>query len=184
VQTALVVGPGGEEIFVDKFGRVKVQFHWDREGKMDENSSCWPRVSQPWAGKGWGGVSIPRIGHEVVVSFLEGDPDQPIIVGRVYNGEQMPPYALPGGGVVSGMKSQTHKASGYNEIAMDDTAGKEQITIHGQYDMNTKVEHDCKLDAGNIIEEQAPTHIKLTCGGSFILMVLRRQCAAAVGRTE
>jgi type VI secretion system secreted protein VgrG len=142
VQTAVVVGPGGEEIFVDKYGRVKVQFFWDREGKRDENSSCWLRVSQPWAGKGWGGVSIPRIGQEVIVSFLEGDPDQPIIVGRVYNGEQMPPYGLPGSGVVSGLKSQTHKGSGYNELSMDDTAGKEKITIHGQYDMNTTVEHD------------------------------------------
>ncbi len=142
VQTAVVVGPAGEEIFVDKYGRVKVHFFWDREGKRDENSSCWLRVSQPWAGKGWGGVSIPRIGQEVIVSFMEGDPDQPIIVGRVYNGEQMPPYTLPAGGVVSGLKSQTHKGSGYNELSMDDTAGKEKITIHGQYDMNTTVEHD------------------------------------------
>jgi type VI secretion system secreted protein VgrG len=142
VQTAVVVGPAGEEIFVDKYGRVKVQFFWDREGKRNENSSCWLRVSQPWAGKGWGGVSIPRIGQEVIVSFMEGDPDQPIIVGRVYNGEQMPPYAFPAGGVVSGLKSQTHKGVGYNELSMDDTAGKEKITIHGQYDLNTTVEHD------------------------------------------
>ena len=142
VQTAVVVGPAGEEIFVDKYGRVKVQFFWDREGKRDENSSCWLRVSQPWAGKGWGGVSIPRIGQEVIVSFMEGDPDQPIIVGRVYNGEQMPPYAFPAGGVVSGLKSQTHKGTGFNELSMDDTAGKEKITIHGQYDLNTTIEHD------------------------------------------
>jgi type VI secretion system secreted protein VgrG len=142
VQPAVVVGPAGEEIFVDKYGRVKVQFFWDREGKRDENSSCWLRVSQPWAGKGWGGVSIPRIGQEVIISFVEGDPDQPIIVGRVYNGEQMPPYAFPAGGVVSGLKSQTHKGKGSNELSMDDTAGKEKITIHGQYDMNTTVEHD------------------------------------------
>src|SRR5262249_33874670 len=141
-QTAIVVGPAGEEIYVDKYGRVKVQFHWDREGKRDENSSCWIRVSQPWAGKGWGGISIPRIGQEVIVSFMEGDPDQPIIVGRVYNGEQMPPYAFPAGGVVSGLKSQTHKGVGYNELSMDDTAGKEKITIHGQYDLNTTIEHD------------------------------------------
>jgi type VI secretion system secreted protein VgrG len=142
VQTAVVVGPGGEEIFVDKYGRVKVQFHWDREGKHNENSSCWIRVSQPWAGKGWGGVSIPRIGQEVIVSFVEGDPDRPIITGRVYNAGQMPPYGLPAGGVVSGLKSQTHKGTGYNELSMDDTAGKEKITIHGQYDMNSTIEHD------------------------------------------
>jgi type VI secretion system secreted protein VgrG len=170
VQTAVVVGPAGEEIFVDRHGRVKVQFFWDREGKRDENSSCWLRVSQPWAGKGWGGVSIPRIGQEVIVSFMEGDPDRPIIVGRVYNGEQMPPYAFPAGGVVSGLKSQTHKGAGYNELSMDDTAGKEKFTIHGQYDMNTKIEHDYKLDAGNVIEEQAPTHIMLSCGGSYMLI--------------
>ena len=91
-QTAVVVGPGGEEIYTDKYGRVKVQFHWDREGKKNENSSCWIRVSHPWAGQGWGAISIPRIGQEVIVDFLEGDPDQPIIVGRVYNAEQMPPF--------------------------------------------------------------------------------------------
>src|SRR3954467_15647957 len=94
-QTAVVVGPGGEEIYTDKYGRVKVQFHWDRGGKKEEDSSCWIRVSRPWAGKGWGTISNPRIGQEVIVDFLEGDPDQPIITGRVYNAEQMPPYDLP-----------------------------------------------------------------------------------------
>ncbi|MEJ8845046.1 type VI secretion system Vgr family protein [Variovorax rhizosphaerae] len=141
-QCAIVVGKSGEEIWTDKYGRVKVQFHWDRYGKRDENSSCWIRVSQPWAGKGWGSVSIPRIGQEVIVDFLEGDPDQPIIVGRFYNGESMPPYNLPGDAVVSGLKTNTHKGKGYNEMSMNDTAGKEGITIHGQYDMNTTVEHD------------------------------------------
>ena len=141
-QTAIVVGPAGEEIYTDKYGRVKVQFHWDREGKRDENSSCWIRVSQPWAGKGWGGISIPRIGQEVIVDFLEGDPDRPIITGRVYNAESMPPYGLPAGMVISGIKSQTHKGQGYNELNMDDTAGKEKINIHAQYDMITTVEHD------------------------------------------
>ena len=95
-QTAVVVGPGGEEIYTDKYGRVKVQFHWDREGKKNENSSCWMRVSHPWAGQGWGAISIPRIGQEVIVDFLEGDPDRPIIVGRVYNAEQMPPFGHAG----------------------------------------------------------------------------------------
>ena len=141
-QTAVVTGPAGEEIYCDKHGRVKVQFHWDRYGKRDENSSCWMRVSQPWAGKDWGTVSIPRIGQEVIVDFLEGDPDQPLIIGRVYNGDNMPPYVLPGAAVVSGIKTKTHKGAGYNEISADDTAGKEKITIHGQYDMNTTVEHD------------------------------------------
>ena len=137
-QTAVVVGPAGEEIYKDDHERVKVQFHWDRYGKRNEDSSCWIRVSQPWAGKGWGSMSTPRIGQEVIIDFLEGDPDQPIITGRVYNAENMPPH----GGVVSGLKSNTHKGSGYNEMTMDDTAGKEKITIHGQYDMNTTVEHD------------------------------------------
>ena len=141
-QTAIVTGPAGEEIFTDKYGRVKVQFHWDRRGQRNETSSCWIRVSQPWAGKGWGGVSIPRIGQEVVVDFVEGDPDQPLITGRVYNAEQMPPYGLPAAAVISGIKSKTHKGAGYNEMSMDDTAGKEMITIHGQYDMATTIEHD------------------------------------------
>jgi type VI secretion system secreted protein VgrG len=141
-QTAVVVGPSGDEIYTDKYGRVKVQFHWDRYGKKNENSSCWVRPSHPWAGKNWGMVAIPRMGQEVIVDFLEGDPDQPIITGRVYNAEQMPPYGLPAGGVVSGIKSKTHRGSGYNEMSMDDTVGKEKVTIHGQYDMNSTIEHD------------------------------------------
>ena len=96
VQTAIVVGPQGQEIFTDKYGRVKVQFHWDREGQADADSSCWLRVGTPWAGKQWGVIHIPRIGQEVIVQFLEGDPDNPIIVGSVYNAGSMPPYTLPG----------------------------------------------------------------------------------------
>jgi type VI secretion system secreted protein VgrG len=148
-QTAVVVGPSGEEIHTEKNGQVKVQFHWDRLGQQDENSSCWIRVSHPWAGKGWGSVSIPRIGQEVIVDFLEGDPDRPIITGRVYNAEAMPPYGLPDAGVVSGVKSATHKGSGYNEMSMNDTAGKEKVTIHAQYDMGTTVEHDDSLTVHN-----------------------------------
>ena len=141
-QTAVVVGPAGDEIYTDKYGRVKVQFHWDRYGQKDENSSCWIRVSSPWAGKGWGGVSTPRIGQEVIVDFLEGDPDQPIITGRVYNAEQTPPFGFPAGAVISGVKSNTHKGSGNNEMSLDDTAGKERVFIHGQYNMDTVIEHD------------------------------------------
>ncbi|AKJ29569.1 type VI secretion system Vgr family protein [Caldimonas brevitalea] len=139
-QTAVVVGPAGEEIYTDEQGRVKVQFHWDRYSKGDENSSCWIRVSHPWAGKGWGAVSIPRIGQEVVVDFLEGDPDRPLITGRVYNAELMPPFAAPG--MVSGMKSQTHKGAGFNEISMNDTAGKELMNIHAQFDQATTVQNN------------------------------------------
>jgi type VI secretion system secreted protein VgrG len=140
-QTAIVVGPSGEEIHTDAHARVKVHFHWDRHGEPNENASCFIRVSQPWAGKGWGSMATPRIGQEVIVEFLEGDPDRPIITGRVYNGETKPPYAA-GNGVVSGMKSNTHKGTGFNEMSLDDTAGKEKITIHAQYDMNTTVQHD------------------------------------------
>ncbi|HEY1305501.1 MAG TPA: type VI secretion system tip protein TssI/VgrG [Vicinamibacterales bacterium] len=141
-QTAVVVGPAGDQIYTDKYGRVKVQFHWDRYGKKDQNSSCWIRVSSPWAGKGWGSVATPRIGQEVIVDFLEGDPDQPIIIGRVYNAEQPPPFGFPAGAVISGTKSDTHKGSGYNEMSLDDTAGKERVFVHGQYNMDTVVEHD------------------------------------------
>jgi len=142
VQNALVTGPPGEEIFTDKYGRVKVQFYWDREGKKDANSSCWLRVGTLWAGKGWGGINIPRIGHEVIVAFVEGNPDEPVIVGSVYNRDTMPANTLPDKKVVCGLKSNTHKGKGYNEISMDDTAGKEVIKTHAQYDMDTKVEHD------------------------------------------
>lgn len=148
-QTAFVVGPSGEEIYTDSHGRVKVQFHWDREGTRDEKSSLWIRVSHPWAGKGWGAVSIPRIGQEVIVDFLEGDPDRPIITGRVYNAEAMPPYGLPDDGVVSGIKSDTHKGSGYNEISMNDTAGKEKVTIHAQKDLNATILNDETNTVGN-----------------------------------
>jgi type VI secretion system secreted protein VgrG len=141
-QTAVVVGPSGDEIYTDEYGRVKVQFHWDRRGEKNENSSCWIRVSHPWAGKSWGAVATPRIGQEVIVDFLEGDPDQPIITGRVYNAENQPPFGFPAGAVLSGVKSDTHKGNGFNEMSMDDTAGKERVFIHAQYNMDTVVEHD------------------------------------------
>jgi type VI secretion system secreted protein VgrG len=142
VQNALVTGPPGEEIFTDKYGRVKVQFYWDREGKKDANSSCWLRVGTPWAGAGWGSLNLPRIGQEVIVAFVEGNPDEPVIIGSVYNRQTMPANTLPDKKVVCGLKSNTHKGKGSNEMSMDDTAGKEKITIHAQYDMNTTVEHD------------------------------------------
>jgi type VI secretion system secreted protein VgrG len=142
VQTA-TVGPGSEEIIVDKYGRIPIQFHWDRRNKEEEKPSCWARVASPWAGKSWGMVSIPRVGQEVVVHFLEGDPDRPIIIASVYNAEQMPPNGLPGAGMVSGFKSNsTPGGGGYNEISSNDTKGKEKVTIHAQYDMSTTVGHD------------------------------------------
>jgi type VI secretion system secreted protein VgrG len=173
-QTALVVGKKGEEIWTDKQGRVKLQFYWDRLGKKDENSSCWIRVSQPWAGKGWGSLSVPRIGQEVIVEYLEGDPDQPIITGRVYNAEQVPPYDPGKGGVVSGLRSNTHKGKGYNEMSMDDTAGKEKVTIHAQYDMSTTVEHDDTqhIVTGNRkIDIDTGTHTEKIKGDTSITIV-------------
>jgi len=143
--TAVVVGPVGEEIWTDEYGRVKVQFHWDRLGTNDENSSCWMRVSHPWAGKNWGAVAIPRIGQEVIVSFLEGDPDKPVITGRFYNADNMPPFSLPGQAMVSGVKSNsTPGGGGYNEIALDDTSGNELIRVHGQKDMDSTIENDLR----------------------------------------
>src|SRR5215469_1299298 len=164
-QTAVVVGPAGEEIYTDKYGRVKVQFHWDRVGKNNEDSSCWIRVSHPWAGKNWGSIYIPRIGQEVIVDFLEGDPDQPIIVGRVYNAERMPPWDLPGKKVISGFKSDSTKGSGgYNEISMDDTKGTELINIHAQYDQHKKVEHDEVVSIGHDRTESVGNNETITIG--------------------
>ena len=133
--TATVVGPSGEEIHVDEHGRVKVQFHWDRLGKKDADSSCWVRVSQPSAGKGFGMVWLPRIGEEVVVDFLEGDPDRPLITGRVYNAEHMPPYTLPDHKTVSTIKSRSSKKGGaqdFNELRFEDEKGKEYLLVQAQ----------------------------------------------------
>ena len=144
-QTAVVVGPSGEEIFTDKYGRVKVQFHWDREGKNDENSSCWIRVGTSWAGRQWGAIRIPRIGQEVIVDFLEGDPDQPIVVGSVYNADMMPPYDLPENKTQSGVKSRSTKGAGppnFNEIMFEDKKGGELLKIHAERNQSISVEAD------------------------------------------
>ena len=149
VQTAIVVGPSGEEIYTDEFGRVKVQFHWDREGKKDENSSCWIRVSQLWAGTGWGAMWIPRIGHEVIVDFVEGDPDRPIITGRVYHGSNMPPYKLPADKTKSTIKSDSSKGGGgSNEFRFEDKKGEEEIFLHGQKDWDIVIENNKTQSVG------------------------------------
>ncbi len=174
VQTAVVVGPPGEEIYTDEHGRVKVQFHWDREGKKDEHTSCWLRVCQVHAGKGFGGIDIPRCGEEVVVSFLEGDLDRPIITGRVYHKESMPPFGLPAAKTVSGMKTQTYKGKGHNEMSMNDTPGKEMINVHAQYDMVTTVQHDETLHvvSGNRkINVDSGTHTETIQGNTTIKIV-------------
>lgn len=144
-QTAVVVGPSGDEIFTDKYGRVKVQFHWDRYGKKNEKSSCFVRVSSPWAGKSFGFVQVPRIGQEVVVDFLEGDPDQPIITGRVYNADNMPPWELPANATQSGVLTRSSKGGAYgnaNAIRFEDKKGSEQLWIHAEKNQDIEVEND------------------------------------------
>ena len=147
-QTATVAGKAGEEIWTDKYGRVKVQFHWDRDGKKDENSSCWVRVAQMWAGGRFGSINVPRIGDEVVVSFLDGDPDCPLITGRLYNAENMPPYELPANQTQTGIKSHSTKggdATNFNEIRFEDKKGKEELHVQAERDMSTHVKHDQSL---------------------------------------
>ncbi|MBX7222636.1 MAG: type VI secretion system tip protein VgrG [Blastocatellia bacterium] len=155
-QTAIVVGPAGEEIFTDKFGRIKVQFHWDRYGKQDEHSSCWLRVGTLWAGSSWGYIQIPRIGHEVIVDFLEGDPDRPYVVGSFYNGDNLPPYPLDSASTnshqgnyktVSTRKSRSTlhgTPKNYNEVRFEDLKDSEQLFIHAEKDMDTHVKHDSR----------------------------------------
>ncbi len=142
-QTAMVVGKSGEEIWTDEYGRVKVQFHWDRYSETNENSSCWIRVAQVWAGKNWGAMYIPRIGQEVIIEFLEGDPDRPIITGRVYNAQAMPPYGLPSEKTKSTLKSNSSKGGqGFNEIRFEDKKGEEQIFIHAEKNQDTRIKND------------------------------------------
>lgn len=150
-QTAIVVGKAGEEIWTDRFGRVKVQFHWDQRGGYDENSSCWVRVAHGWAGQGWGMIAVPRIGQEVVVSFLDGDPDRPLITGSVYNAEQAVPYALPANGTRSTWKSNSSKdgAGGYNELRFEDAKDSEEVYLHAQKDETLVIENDKSETVGN-----------------------------------
>jgi type VI secretion system secreted protein VgrG len=167
LQTAVVTGPAGEEIYVDKYGRIKVQFFWDRRGKKDANTSCWVRVAEQWAGTNWGFVCNPRIGQEVIVDFLEGDPDRPLITGRVYNAEQMPPYDLPGNMTQSGIKSRSSKGgapANYNELRFEDKKGSELITLHAEKDQSIEVEHDeahwVGHDRTKTIDHDETTHVK------------------------
>jgi type VI secretion system secreted protein VgrG len=167
MQTAVVVGPSGEEIFVDKYGRVKVQFHWDREGKMNADSSCWLRVAQVWAGKGWGAFFWPRIGHEVVVHFEEGDPDQPIITGSVYNSDNMPPFKLPLRKKTGGIKSASFTGSSkenFNGIVFFDEKGHEHTSIHSERHMTLNAEFDTRTKVGRHKGERVPGASLLTVG--------------------
>jgi len=166
-QTAVVVGPNGEEIWTDQYGRVKVHFYWDRHDQSNENSSCWMRVSQAWAGKNWGAMQIPRIGQEVIVSFLEGDPDRPIITGRVYNAEQTVPYTLPANATQSGVKSRSSKGgspANFNEIRIEDKKGAEQLFIHAEKNQDIEVENDethwVGHDRSKSIDNDETVHVK------------------------
>lgn len=139
-QTAVVVGKSGEEIWTDQYGRINVQFHWDRKGQNNEKSSCWVRIAQPWAGSQFGAIMLPRIGQEVVVDFLEGDPDRPLVTGRVYNASNMPPYTLPDNATQSGIKTNSSKGGGgANEIRFEDKKGSEELYVNAQKDMNVVV---------------------------------------------
>ena len=185
-QTALVVGPKGEEIWTDQYGRVKVHFHWDRHDQSNENSSCWIRVSQSWAGKNWGSMQIPRIGQEVIVSFLEGDPDRPIITGRVYNAEQTVPYDLPENATQSGMKSRSSKGgspANFNEIRMEDKKGLEQLYIHAERNQDIVVEVDESHSVGHDRNKSIGHNETVTIGNNR-LRIVKQEDVLSVGQKK
>ncbi|MBN3116506.1 type VI secretion system tip protein VgrG [Pectobacterium brasiliense] len=163
-QIATVVGPTGEEIYCDQYGRIKLQFPWDRYGASNDQSSCWVRVSQGWAGGQYGMIAIPRIGHEVIVSFLEGDPDQPIVTGRTFHATNPSPYPLPANKTRTVLRTKTHQGEGFNELRFEDQAGQEEIYIHGQKDLKALVENDVvwhiKHDAHTEIDNERVTRVK------------------------
>ena len=186
-QTAIVVGSttdkdsgdqagggDGQEIWVDNYGRVKVMFPWDRASAC----SCWVRVSQDWAGKGWGAINIPRVGQEVVVSFLEGDPDRPLITGRVYNAEQTTPYALPQYGTRTTFKTRSSTGGGddnYNELRFEDKTSEEQVFIRGEKDYDTRIKHDAREWIGNDRSLMVKNDQKESVDGELHLQVSGKQ---------
>lgn len=185
-QTAMVVGPSGEEIYTDEHGRVKVQFHWDRYGKLDENSSCWVRVAQVWAGKNWGAMHVPRVGQEVIVSFLEGDPDHPIITGRVYNGDSKPPYELPANKTQSGIKSRSSKQGGaanFNEIRFEDKKGEEELYIHAEKNLKAFIENDQSITVGHDETVEIKNDRKAKVGNDESVEIVKNQ-STTIGENE
>jgi len=173
LQTAVVYGDTPEDISVDKYGRVQVTFFWNRPGKPNAQNSCPVRVAQMWAGKRWGAQFIPRVGQEVVVSFLDGNPDRPLIIGSVYNADNMPPYSLPDNKTQSGVKSRSHQGGGsedYNEIRFEDRMGSEQVLIHAQKDLREESEHNHDLQVGNDYTLTAASQIRLVTGLASITM--------------
>lgn len=161
---ATVVGPKGEEIFCDKWGRVKVSFPWDRESQNNEFSSCWLRVSQGWAGGSWGSMAIPRIGQDVIIQYVNGDPDQPMITGRTYCGDQLPPYDLPDHKTRMTIKSQTHKGPGFNELRFEDELGRQEVFIHAEKDQNNVVKHNETTFVGNDRSERVDHNETVSIG--------------------
>lgn len=164
---ATVVGPPGEEIYCDEWGRVKVSFPWDRESNNNEFSSCWVRVSQGWAGGSWGSMAIPRIGQDVIIQYVNADPDQPMITGRTYCGDQLPPYDLPEHKTRMTIKSQTHKGNGFNELRFEDELGKEEVFIHAQRDQNNVVGNDETTRVGRNRVEQVGNDEQLSVGNHY-----------------
>lgn len=191
-QTAVVVGTKGEEIYTDEYGRIKVQFHWDRYGKQDESSSCFMRVGQMWAGKSWGAIHIPRIGQEVIVSFLEGDPDRPLVIGSVYNGSNKPPYTLPDNKTQSGVKSRSSKGGtgdNCNEFRFEDKKGSEQVYLHAEKDQTLEVEnneshsvgHDRSKDVGNDEKTSVANNRTESVGANEVISVGKNRTRSVGG---
>ena len=183
-QTAVVVGPSGEEIHTDAHGRMKVQFHWDREGRKDDRSSCWIRVAQAWAGPGWGALYLPRIGQEVVVDFLEGDPDRPLVTGSVYNGMNPPPIALPGDKTQSTLRSASSPGSdGFNELRFEDRKDAEEVFLHAQKDLNIEVLNNKAQHVGGNETLAVDEDRRRTVGGNQALEV-RKDDSTTVGGSQ
>ncbi|MCL2161587.1 MAG: type VI secretion system tip protein VgrG [Betaproteobacteria bacterium] len=186
-ETAVVVGPSGSEIHTDEYGRVKVHFHWDREGKKDGNDSCWIRVSYPWAGSGFGGIHIPRVGQEVIVDYEYGDPDRPFITGRVYNADQMPPWKLPTNKTQSGIESRSSldgKKANANIIRFEDKKGGEKIEIHAERDLNLEVENDRDLKVGGKHVEVVNKNIEVTSKTGSITLTAATKIILEVGASK
>lgn len=184
IQTAIVTGPAGEEIHTDEHGRVKVQFHWDRLGQLDDRTTCWIRCMQSWSGNGWGAWVLPRVGMEVVVSFVDGDVDRPIVTGCVYNGDNHNPYQLPAKKMVSTFKTNSYPGGdGYNELRFDDTKGEEEIWMHGEKDWNTVIEHDLTREVRHD-EVQTVTHDRTRSVGHDEHITVRNDRTAAVEANE
>lgn len=159
-----MVGPPGEEIYCDKWGRVKVSFPWDRDSQHNDHSSCWIRVAQGWAGATWGAMAIPRVGQELIISYLDGDPDQPIATGRAYRETNLPPYELPKHKTRMTIKSRSHKGRGFNELRFEDELGQEEVYVHAERDKNVHIKHDNTAFVGNDRKEEVINDEQVTVG--------------------